>query len=254
MKKTIMKNSSKKERRSVFLAIALLACLVILNTLISLAATPEGPSISYQSNSTRTVENATLRSGDEKGTIITVNLDSLQQNQRWKAYVGNVTGKLTLQDADGYAIYDWTLNSTFTGNVFASRNGTVDWTDINCSTQAHIDAETTFLNHVATADDTINATFNSTDHASFFAADLLMDDCRYTPTYVNDTPQAQNSTARFQQVLLSDMGSGSILYTTRIENDQMGYNPNMTFDFQLLVPESGTVGVNVNYYFYIELQ
>ena len=245
---------NKRESRSILIAIAIMLSLIIMNTMLSLAAVPEGPSITYYSNTSRIVENATLREGDDKGTITTISLDSLQQNQRWKAYVGNVSGMLTLQDADGYAIYDWTLNTSIVGNVYASRNGTINWGDINCSTEAHIISETTFLNHVATADDTINATFNSTNHAPFYAADLLMEECRFTPTYVNDTPQPQDPTAAFPQMLLSDMGSGSIIYTTRIGNANMSYNENLFFDFQLLVPESGTIGVNVNYYFYIELQ
>jgi hypothetical protein len=250
----IMNINNSKDKRNLYFVLVLLSIMIIVNTIFSHAAIPEGPSITYVSNTTRINENATLRTGDDKGTITTINLDSLQQNQRWKAYVGNVTGKLTLQDAEGYAIYDWTLNNVFTGNVFASRNGTVNWANLNCSLQSHIVSETTFLNHLAAADDTINATFNSTNHASFFAADTNMSGCRYTPTYVNGTPQSQNSSARFQQVLLSDMTSGSIVYTTRIENNQIGYNPNFTYDFQLIVPESGTVGVNVDYYFYIELQ
>jgi hypothetical protein len=248
------KHKNKQQSRSVIIVIMLMAALIVINTIMSNAAIPEGPTISYVSNTTRLVENATLREGDDKGTITTINLDSVQQNQRWKAYVGNVTGTLTLQDADGFAIYDWTLNNVFTGNVFASRNGTINWGDLDCSTEAHIVSETSYLNHVASADDTINATFNSTDHASFFAADTSISGCRYTPTYVNNAPQVQNSTALFQQMLLSDMTSGSIVYTTRIENQAMGYNPDYSFDFQMIVPESGSVGVNIDYYFYIELQ
>jgi len=248
------KNAKNNDRRSIIFVLLLLSSMIILNTLVSFAAIPEGPSITYISNTTRLVENATLREDDDKGTITTINLDSLQQNQRWKAYVGNVTGKLTLMDADSYAIYDWTLNNVFTGNVFASRNGTINWANLDCATIGQISSETTFLNHIPGADDTINATFNSTDHASFFAADTSHSGCFYTPTYVNGNPQSQNSTARFQQMLLADNVSNSIVYTTRIENGQLGYNPDYTFDFQLIVPESGTIGVNVDYYFYIELQ
>ena len=251
----INKNTEEQRKgRSIILALLLLSSIIVINTLIGYAAIPEGPSITYVSNTTRIVENATLREDDEKGTITTINLDSLQQNQRWKAYVGNVSGKLTLMDADGYAIYDWTLNNVFSGNVFASRNGTINWGNLDCATSGQITTETTFLNHIPGADDTINATFNSTDHASFFAADISHSGCFYTPTYVNGTPQSQNSTARFQQMLLADNVSNSIVYTTRIENSQMGYNPDYTFDFQLIVPESGTIGVNVDYFFYIELQ
>ncbi|MBD3203542.1 hypothetical protein GF327_04560, partial [Candidatus Woesearchaeota archaeon] len=65
-------------------------------------ADPTGVStVTYKSNSTKNATDADNRS-DEKGTITTVVLDSIQQDYKWKAYVGNVTSTFTLDDEADY--------------------------------------------------------------------------------------------------------------------------------------------------------
>src|SRR3989338_5789452 len=86
---------------------------IILLYLTLVSAVPEGVNtITYISNSTKSLTagnliNSTFNSSvGPGGYIFTMNLDTTQQNKRWKAYVGNVTGKLTLDDASSYTIFD----------------------------------------------------------------------------------------------------------------------------------------------------
>jgi hypothetical protein len=237
---------------SLLLVLALVSSFTVL---LALAATPEGPSITYVSNTSKVSGAPELRDSDAKGTITTIILDSEQQNQRWKAYVGNVSGKLTLQDADGYAIYDWSLEADFAGTIFASRNGTINWDSVACANTTIIEAEEAIMVHINTADDSITNTFNATDHQSFFVNSIFMANCPYTPMYVNGTAQTQDSTADFQQILIMDTNTSSLIYATRMENDKMGYNPDMTFDFQMIIAESGNPLVSTTpYYFYLEIE
>ena len=244
---------SHENAASIVLLIMLFSFALLVSRPIS-AATPQGPTINYISNTTKTNVGASLRSGDNKGTITTINLDSEQQNTRWKAYVGNVTGKLTLKDAAGFAIYDWTLNNNFAGNVYASRNGSINWGGISCATQSQMQSETTYLNQTVGADDNINKTFNSTLHATFTANGITMNNCPSTALYVNGASQTQNSSAAFQEIVLADNTSNSLVFTSRIEADHQGYDPSYTYDFQMIVPDSATPNVISDYYFYIELQ
>ena len=57
-----------------------------------------------------------------RGTITTAIINATQQDQRWKGYVGNVSGILTLDDTNGNTLYDWSMvGFTLTGEVYASR-------------------------------------------------------------------------------------------------------------------------------------
>ncbi|MFT4309375.1 MAG: hypothetical protein ACMXYL_02730 [Candidatus Woesearchaeota archaeon] len=237
---------------------SLLVLLILVSSFtvfLAFAATPEGPSITYVSNTSRVAGDATLREGDAKGTITTINLDFEQQNRRWKAYVGNVTGRLTLQDVEGYAIYDWTLEADYRGTVFASRNNTIDWNSIGCANVTILESEEAAMSHVPGSDDSISSTFNATDHLWFFVSGTNVSSCPYTPMYVNGTPQAQDTDAQFQQVLVMDTNNSIMIYASRIEGGEMGYNPNFTYDFQMIIAESGNPLVtNTPYYFYIEIE
>jgi hypothetical protein len=83
----------------------MMAILLLLSAYIVMAD-PEGGTVTFIDNSTKSVTPATYRE-DPKGTITTITLNSVQQNTKWKAYIGNVTGTLVLRDSDDYSIYEW---------------------------------------------------------------------------------------------------------------------------------------------------
>ncbi|MEM4638219.1 MAG: hypothetical protein QXK76_04325, partial [Candidatus Woesearchaeota archaeon] len=193
------------------------------------------------------------RNQDEKGTITVLTMNLNQQDYRWKAYVGNVTGKLALDDGTANTIYDWSL-TTITGEVYVSRASNINWINVSCANQTVIDNEQTALGMSFSSSDNINNTFIYNIHKSIIVGtkNIANSTCRSTATYINDAPQIISESALFQEILLSDVLTGSLIYTTFIEDNQVGYNGE-TFDFQLLLAENESSSTPLNYYFYVEL-
>ncbi|MBN1156164.1 hypothetical protein JXA85_00975 [Candidatus Woesearchaeota archaeon] len=236
----------------------LLFALLMLD--VSLAV-PGGPNVTYIANYTSSTTGSRLvdNANHTGGVIAVMNLNLTQQDVHWKAYVGNVTGRLALQDSDNYAIYDWSF-ATITGEVYATRASSVTWSGVRCANSSDIDIEMTEMNHTATYTplDNISTTFLSdrNNHDSFVAGPLTVsaNECNYSmQTYVNGTNQT--SSEYFEEVLLYDPAVNKTIYTTIIEGDQWAYHTGWTFDYQLLVAEKGepTFSGVTPYYFYVEL-
>jgi hypothetical protein len=242
------------------MAFVLLIVTAISVTLISLlmiaaasvyAAVPSGPSISQVGLDNGTVNPATMiiTSG---GTIATVLLNATTQNPHWKAYVGNVTGKLVLEDALSYSIYEWNVTVP-AGEVYVTRNDSINWPNIICANSTNLATEDAAMNHTLSADDSISNTFTGTTHRGFWtgSVEFIANQCNHTiTTYVNGT--AQSPTSLFQEIVLWDRTS--LVYSTIMENNLVGFNRKV-YDFQMIVPERGWEGPvsSTAYYFYVEL-
>ena len=224
--------------------------VVLLLGLAVLAQTPVPPlSVTYVSNSSGP-NLAPVNLTSSGGTISVYNLESTTQNPRWKAYVGNITGKLSLSDAASKSLFDWNIAIT-TGEIYATRNSSsVSWENIACASNANVAAEQQALNHNHTAEDNINRTFNQTNHNAFYVGitPISANSCKTVHLNVNNTFQ----TTRWGEVLLYD--GNTMLYTGLIENNAIGFN-NQTYDYQLLLAENAAEGNQpaTPYYFYIEL-
>ena len=267
----------ERERMTKKGAILTMFILVILVSIIYVYAAPVGPTVTIKGNTTKSAAagtkvnatgNDTTNPNKAGGFIFTVNLNSVQQNSRWKAYVGNVTGTLTLDDASSYTIYDWAITTSLTGEVYATRaSGSINWTNINCSYANTTTAEQFALNHTSNPIDNISRTFNKTDNSGFYVGNVQIyaSTCPTTNIYVNDSSPTNDN---FEEVLLYDggpiynlssypTGFGNVVYTTIIEENADGYRGqvNETYDFQMIVPEvalSDWVS-STAYYFYVEL-
>ncbi|MFH0978183.1 MAG: hypothetical protein V1837_02665 [Candidatus Woesearchaeota archaeon] len=232
-----------------------IACLALiaLYLAVTVLAAPVGPdSITYVQNASRGVKGPIARTQDERGTITTIRINVTQQSLYWKAYLGNVSGKITLDDNLNYTMFDWTLTSSG-GEVFASRKAsTVLWTSIRCANKTVVEAESLALNHTFEKTDGLNKTFRRNNHTSFFVGNqpIGANSCNHTAhPYVNDGPQKSS----FSEVLLYDT-EGWIVYASVMNQSVHGYN-NQHVDFQMLVGEKGQEGFQtpVAYYFYVEL-
>lgn len=233
----------------------LLTLAVVLGISLGLiTAAPTGPDlVNNTNNETKgTVSGGYLNTSG--GYIASVNLSATIQNARWKAFVGDVDGSFTLDDAGGSTIYDWSLSS-INGQVFATRNGsTINWGNVNCSNVTLLEAENILMNHT-NADDNITATFNLTagaTHSAFVVGtqSIAANSCPTLNTYVNDVAQD----ATFEEMALHDT-FGTTIYATILETNSAGYNNSRTYDFQMLVPENGAAGFSSStaYYLYVEL-
>ncbi len=233
--------------------VVIIALTLSLFAIFSTTALPGGPSIRYVANYSKDATTPTERTVDQKGTITDFVFNMSQQNLRWKAYVGNITGKLVLADANNNSIYDWDMSS-FTGEVYTSRDSSITWPNINCSNLTTIESEDTTLNHDAGRLDSINMTFSegSTIHRSFVVgnAPILNSSCRAIALN-NGTRQTGSESAPFQEILLQD-ASAKLVYVTLIESAKTGFN-GQQYDFQMIVSEDDSAGSPTSYYFYVEL-
>jgi hypothetical protein len=215
-------------------------------------ALPVGPIITFNSttNSTPRPAAAITTAG---GTFTTLLLNTTAQTYRWKAYVGNVSGKLTLSDAVNKSIFDWTVTSV-TGEVYATRNNAaIDWATVGCADNVLINNEDTYMNMSMISPDTINKTFNNTIHRTFYvgANKLQNSTCRAIATYVNGTAQSPSENTVFQEILLED-GASNLIYTTLVNPNTIGYN-SQRYDFQMILAENEYQATPTNYYLYVEL-
>ncbi|MGB9748555.1 MAG: hypothetical protein ACP5OZ_02850 [Candidatus Woesearchaeota archaeon] len=235
----------------IFIAILLFLQLIAIETRAAYSV-PAGPNLLYNYTEIPTPQSA-LIVNTSGGTITTMNLFGITQNPHWKAYVGNVSGKLALQDASTYTIYDWAI-SRVSGEVYATRNSvTPSWTNIRCANSSELSSEETFFNMSSADDDSISKTFNSTTHKSFFVGTkpISSSTCFATYTYIQNQSQSPSEEAKFQEIILSD--GANLIFATLLENKSVGFN-NQTYDFQMLLPESKLLSApNTAYYFYLEL-
>lgn len=231
-------------------ALPIILTLIILSSII-VKADPSGAAV--VGNWTETSSSAIPDNrSDAGGTITTMTLNTLQQNANWKAYVGNISGTLTLDDSTGATIYRWALDTAeVTGEVYVSRSSGVDWSVLNCSDITNITNEQTFLGMAADSVDSINRTFNYTTHQSITVAGrtITQNTCRSTSTYVADAAQSI-ATADFQEILLASQTD--VVYVSKINQGSQSYNAANNVDFQLIVPDDVTVA-NTRYYFYVEI-
>lgn len=228
--------------------------VVVMSFSFVLALSPTGPdTVTTPSESTKVIPGSQMVN-TTGGSIATFNLSATIQNPRWKAFVGNVTGSFTLEDASGSAIYDWEL-ATITGRVYATREGgAIDWSSgITCATSGDLTQENMNMDHdnPDSINDNVTATFDDTTHPQFYvgATNIAANTCFSINTNVNDAAQS----AFFDEVLLKD-SENHMIYTTILEEDEAGYNGEL-YDFQMLVPERGTPGFtgSTAYYLYVEL-
>jgi hypothetical protein len=271
-----------------------LAVTLLMAGLAKAAATDPSAPTSYTSlvNHTSSYPNGTQLNGT-RGFIYDTNLTESQPSQKWVGYVGHINGEYALQDASGDALYDWDI-VTVTGEVYATKEGydsgtpseatdpfaggMPDWTSLQCANKTMIDRETWLFNHSHTEEDRYNATFTrgtSFHNPGFYAGtNIIIDSDVITESgtcygahlnYNNTDNDGSVATVNWTQVVLTDGSSQDadgvpsyhvydLVYAALIQNDSWGYD-NRTYDFQILLPQSGLQGdqPRVAFYFYLEL-
>ncbi|KYK27383.1 hypothetical protein AYK26_03935 [Euryarchaeota archaeon SM23-78] len=233
----------------IFLLLTILA-LALFGNQIPVFAVPQGAKITLNQT-----ENASVRPVDSHtaagGSFTTLVLNVTSQTSKWKAYVGNVTGKITLDNSYNYTIYDWAI-TIVQGEVYVSRNDSVSFSSLACANDGNISAEETTLNINSSTDDSISNTFDQQVHKSFViggTGTISNSSCYAIATYVNDSAQPADESATFQEILLSD--GLNLVFTTLLENNEPGFDVG-TYDFQFIVPDDPG-DTSITYYFWAEL-
>ncbi|MFH1400741.1 MAG: hypothetical protein ABIH41_04425, partial [Nanoarchaeota archaeon] len=220
-------------------------------TIRNAIADPAGATVSYQFNTTSNGTGPGSRQ-DQGGYIYTVNLNTIQQNSNWKAYVGNITGALTLDDASNSTIFNWEISVT-QGEILVSRNSSLNFGQLKCVNATVVASENTFFGYNTISSDNVNGTFNATNHSTIQigTTTITQDTCPSQALWVNDTKQTPTNIALWQEVLLGD-DADHLIYMAKINNDEYAFN-NITHDFQLIVAENGTSSTPTTYYFFAEI-
>jgi hypothetical protein len=226
--------------------------ILALSVNLVFAADPVYPDqLDYGENSTKGVSSS-LFANVSGGYISNFNLTASVQNPRWKAFVGEVIGTFTLDDAAGSTIYDWTF-TTGTGRVYATRKASaVTWSSIACATVENMETENTAM-VLNSEDDNITSTFDDSSHDAFpvGSTNIGSNSCPTLNTFVNSA-RNEGAGQPYEEMVLYD--GSNLVFATIMEDGGTGYNGE-TYDFQMIVPENGTAGYTgaTPYYLYIEL-
>jgi len=243
--------------------------LVLFSTLaLAQATVPQGPDSILSTAAGRHQNNSeSIPVTAQAGNVTALSISHVTSTQSWQGYYGNVTGTITLDDANNKTLYDWSLPDP-QGEIYASNFSAVDWTKIYCMNVSNLrtvcgsqsdsicygsDGRAIEQRYGinSTDRDGLNETFNDTFTGSFRTGAITIDSvdgCSMAHPYVNDTYETS-----WQEVLLSD--NTSIIFTSIVRENGRAYN-NASADFQMLVLENGHAGsetVSSTYYFFVEL-
>ena len=227
--------------------------IVLFQAIHFILADPQGPdAVNISANETSSIPGSKMIN-ISGGRVATMNLTSTVQDPRWKAFVGYVNGKFTLQDSSGSTIYDWQLTNSITGRVYSTRqSGVITWSAINCSNITTLNQENINMNET-NPNDNLTKTFNysaGATHSGFYVGARYMpaNTCPTLNTYVGNFTQDTH----FEENALYD--GANIVYATTIENRVAGFDSN-NYDFQMIVPENGAPGFTsaTAYYLYLEI-
>ncbi len=250
-------------RQKQMMALVLMAVMFV-STIVLVYGDPTGSTILNSETLGAPSSTADSRA-DPRGTITVLSLSVTQQDQNWKGYVGNVSGRLTLDDANSFTIYDWEVVGSTAGEVYVSRNESPVFTNVSCVTNTTIQKDDTFLGISSTAADSVNRTYRHFNHDAITIGGnvngtnpLVANSCRSTATYINDTNQTLDGSQFYQAVLAQDSQNNTIFITV-LDDNAWGFNNNVsdndvnkTYDFQIIIPEAST-GSATTYYFWTEL-
>ena len=196
------------------------------------------------------------------GNITGITIDALGQTQAWQGYYGNISGTITLDDANNNTFYNWTSTEP-RGEIFVTLNNSVTWSNVGCfnMTDSAEDNETTMDSYYGISindADGIAETYNQTDHATFQIISTDITGCPTTYIHRDDAYQQTD----FTNFLLYDSGNSPTgwIYGTEIE-DTTGATTDLSCfngqdcDFQIFVNEDGHGNdvATTTYYFWVEL-
>lgn len=248
--------------------VTLLLCMAFLY-----AVEPDGASIIVGSSSRPLSGNASNHSAFAGNiTLLTISTGS-GATQSWQGYFGSVSGGLKLADATDSVLYNWSVVNP-EGEVYASTNSTILWPHIQCfnltangtyndesgnggTTNLYgtnvTQLESTF--NVDSSDlDSVNYTFSSFNHDSFFSAsqEFAADECPSAQLFTNNS---QSEDGLFEEVLLYEPVTASVVYTSILEESANGFNGS-AIDFEMMVLEDGHGAdtATTTYFFFVEIE
>lgn len=247
----------KIKRRTVGIA----ALLVILAVTAAFAfADPYGPNAVTPGTSTRADYSGIggKEVAAQAGNVTELTINASVISKRWQGYYGNITGEITLDDASGNTMYDWSGGTGFSpiGEIYAANQTVSSWSDVIClnltgngtvgQTGINVTIVEAMYGMLSTDSDGIDETFSGI--GDIVIGTNTLTDCPATHTYIDNATQ----TSYFNETLLTENTEGSVIFGTAIDQNTAGFN-GLPWDFQMIVGENGNDELTTSYYFYVEL-
>ncbi len=245
-----------------------IVAMLLLAIVAYAASAPTAPSnLERGASSTFNAGNYPAQQTDAlAGNITAITLTAISQTRAWQGFYGNVSGTITLDDANNYTFYNWSAAEP-RGFIYATlvSGGTVSWLDVVCFN--HANNATVFDDYYGIRRDdydNVTNTFNRTladitVQQTVYIVNNSFTTCPATTIWQTDNYQNDN----FINYLMWDStgGNDSWVFGTIIENkdtsnktDKPCYHGGLC-DFQILVAEDGH-GTNTAvtpYYFWVDL-
>lgn len=237
------------------------------------ASAPTAPSTLTQGPSSTFDESnyAPIGTNAIAGNITQLTIKGISQTRAWQGYYGNVSGTITLDDANNNTFYNWTAAEP-RGYIYASIQsiGTPDWSNVVCGltgTGSNNKATNFHQEYNISSDDYDNVTntyyetlagINSPQ--TVYVTNNSFKTCPATTIWQSDAQQNDN----FVNYLMFDSSKNendSWIFGTIIEEKNAGSKADKpcfdgnNCDFQLLVAENGhgTDKSTTPYYFWVDL-
>jgi len=174
----------------------------------------------------------------EGGNVTLVNVGARSQTRVWQGYFGEVNGNLTLEDASADLFFNWSVTNP-DGEVYASRNSTMDFTTVAGVTDCTVDETLT-----GPGRDKTSRTFalNATLTPAFEVGAISISSACQVFTHTSSAPAFD-----FEEIIINATGVTSI-YTARINSDTVGFD-GATHDYQMIVPDDPGVAIQTYYFF-----
>lgn len=239
----IMRGTTSMRNAKMFQVVAMLVLLGLLMMPVTMSA---------NNLSNATIINSTfaevgimnLTSDSRGGAHSQIDLKIMSQTLHWQAYYGEITSRFVLSDGTD-TFFNWD-NPIPSGEVFASRDANIDWSQIACADYDTVQTEQAITGN---STDRVNLTFDTTNSRLFSVADtsIALGQCEYSTFTIDSTGEK----GTFEEVLLESQNS--MVYTAIVEADATAFTGE-TVDFQMLVAEDGLDDITTTYYFYAELE
>ncbi|MCB9362780.1 S8 family serine peptidase [Candidatus Woesearchaeota archaeon] len=184
--------------------------------------------------------------GGQGGYVTILNLSQSVRSTNWHFFYGRANASVRLRDDASNVAFDW--GDIRPSYIIAARS-TISFANVTCANDTHQDDEEVLLG-LSTASDNLHNTFGTPDHPLITLSPdaILPNTCNTTHLNVNGT----NQSSVFKQVILYDVNNDQILYTGYVYNSTYGYNYEQ-HDYQIIVPDDGTVEDAPDYLIYIKI-
>lgn len=219
--------------------IGFVALIILMSANTVSSSLPTGGTLVTGNNSTNIAPVSPGSINAAGGYVTEINMTpNYQQTPNWQGFWGNITGGIIyLNDSSGHSMYNWSIQVTNNGFVYATTKATTPvWSDVTTISTVTLD---TYWGMTGKSDSIANTYTNS---KNLVIAGYAVNGAKNTTvnTYFNDSVISDAA---------SPSGKNNVIWVGEINNDKTNFKTTTTSDYELLVP----VNPSDVYNFYVEL-